>query len=61
MKGKKLVTKAVLAKHLGVSRQVIQNWVSRGLLYSEESKDMGMNLVQKINKTPTNDKRKKKV
>lgn len=48
-----LVAKSVLAKHLGVSRQVVGNWAARGLIKSEYSKDMGMTLVEKVNKKPT--------
>ncbi len=56
MKRKKLVSKSILAKHLGVSRQVINNWYSRGLLNGVYSEDIGMVLVEKINKKPTKSK-----
>jgi len=47
------VAKAVLAKHLNVSRQVINNWASRGVIRSQYSEEIGQTLVEKIDEIPT--------
>ncbi len=61
MKNKTLIAKCVLAKHLKVSRQTVQNWYSCEIhIHGEYSKEMDQILVEKINKIPTSDKRKKK-
>ena len=47
------VTKAVLANHLGVERQVVHNWAKRGLIKTKFSDEIGMTLVEKISEKPT--------
>ena len=55
---KKLVSMTVLARHLGVERQNVNNWVARGIIKGIKSKDVGITLVEKINKIPTENKKK---
>ena len=53
------VSKSVLARHLKVTRQVVNNWALRGLIPSQYSDEIGQTLVAKTDKIPTNDKRNK--
>jgi hypothetical protein len=47
------VTKTELAKHLGVSGQVVQNWISRKLISCKTDPETNHVLVELINERPT--------
>jgi hypothetical protein len=47
------VSKAVLARELGTSRQAVHNWVLRGLIKAKKSPEMGFIVVERITVKPT--------